>query len=89
MLAQDNSSKNTFASMKYTEKKGTDSNGLQLVGELLERYGYRVEVTKKTHDGDYDIFACKTDTLGVTTPIIVECKRYREDRTVRFAQGDV
>jgi hypothetical protein len=53
--------------------------------ELLEKYGYRVELTKQTHDGGYDIIGGKVDNLGLNLPLIVQCKRFRKDRTIGVA----
>lgn len=54
----------------------------EFMAELLEELGWYVELTKRTHDNGYDIFACKTDALGLVTPMIVQCKRYRADHKV-------
>src|SRR5262245_40940377 len=54
----------------------------ELVAELLASYGWKVDVTKQTRDGGYDIFAVRKDISGVESSWIVECKRYRRDRKV-------
>lgn len=54
----------------------------ELVAELLANYGWQVDVTKRTRDGGYDIFAIKQDISGVASSWIIECKRYRPDHKV-------
>lgn len=54
----------------------------EFVGELLKGHGYHIEITQQTHDGGYDLFGIKIDTLGIKTPVIVQCKRYNEKRKV-------
>jgi hypothetical protein len=47
----------------------------ELVAELLERLGYKTELTPASKDGGFDIYAAKKD--GVATLLyLVECKRY-------------
>jgi DNA-binding CsgD family transcriptional regulator len=55
----------------------------KIVAECLRAFGYQVELTPKTRDGGFDILAFTSDTLGVTTKYIVECKRFAADRPVR------
>ncbi len=54
----------------------------ELIAELLASYGWKVDLTKKTRDGGYDIFAVRKDISGLTSSWIIECKRYRRDRNV-------
>ncbi len=54
----------------------------RLVSDLLLANGWNVELTRQTKDGGYDIFAAYTDTLGIRSTWIVECKRWRADRPV-------
>lgn len=52
-----------------------------VVAELLENKGLKVELTKETRDGGYDILAIQD--LGYTkNKYLVECKRNRADRPV-------
>ncbi|MBS1663376.1 MAG: pentapeptide repeat-containing protein [Bacteroidetes bacterium] len=46
----------------------------ELVAELLSSYGWVVELTKKTRDGGYDIFAISKDISGLKSSWIIECK---------------
>lgn len=54
----------------------------ELICEILDRHGWRVELTPKTKDGGYDIFAFSGSPGGVSSSWLVECKRYRPDRKV-------
>jgi DNA-binding NarL/FixJ family response regulator len=54
----------------------------ELIAELLAHYGWKVDLTKQTRDGGYDIFGIRKDISGVVSSWIVECKRYRQDRKV-------
>lgn len=56
----------------------------EVMGEILIKYGYTVSFTKQTHDGGYDIIAFRKEALGFETPLIVQCKRYK-DRKVGVA----
>lgn len=51
----------------------------EIIGELLYKMGYQVELTKKTRDGGYDILAIDHTPLGPYR-IAVECKRWTEDK---------
>ena len=51
----------------------------RLVAHLLETLGFDVKLTAPVRDGGHDIVAFNTDTLGLKTKYIVECKRYRPD----------
>jgi len=51
----------------------------RLVAHLLEIRGFDVKLTAPVRDGGHDIVAFGTDTLGIKTKYIVECKRYRPD----------
>jgi len=53
----------------------------ELVGELLSRLGYKIELTPQTRDGGKDIYAAKHDNIG-NFLYIVECKRYAPDSPV-------
>lgn len=47
----------------------------ELVAELLERLGYKTELTPASKDGGFDMYAARKD--GVATLLyLVECKRY-------------
>lgn len=51
------------------------------VAELLSQEGFSVELTPKTRDGGFDIWAWHRSWLGSNLHI-VECKRYAEDNPV-------
>jgi len=53
----------------------------ELVAELLNRQGYRVELTPASRDGGKDIYIATKDTLG-SFLYLVECKRFAPDRPV-------
>jgi len=52
-----------------------------LIAELLEDLGYRVEVTRASRDGGYDLLAYLETELGILL-CLVQVKRYRRDRKV-------
>jgi ActR/RegA family two-component response regulator len=54
----------------------------ELIAELLASYGWSVDLTSRTRDGGYDIFAVQKDISGLASSWIIECKRYRQDRKV-------
>lgn len=45
-----------------------------LVGELWKRFGYQVELTKRTRDGGRDIIAIRREEIGLR--VLIECKRF-------------
>lgn len=47
----------------------------EIVAELLNRQGYKVEMTPTTRDGGFDIYAARSDALG-NFLFLVECKKY-------------
>jgi restriction system protein len=47
----------------------------ELVAELLEKEGFKVNLTKKTHDGGKDIFIAQNNTLG-NFLYYIECKQF-------------
>ena len=53
----------------------------ELVAELLEREGFNVNLTKKTHDGGKDIFIAQNNTLG-NFLYYVECKQFSPNNHV-------
>ncbi len=53
----------------------------ELVGEILQRSGFKVELTKRSRDGGKDIVASK-DSLFGHEKIAVECKRYNVENKV-------
>jgi hypothetical protein len=55
----------------------------ELVADLLLNEGWEVELTAKTRDGGYDLFAVRLGS-GSEPPStwVVECKRYRPERKV-------
>lgn len=54
----------------------------KLVAEILVSYGWTVNLTPKTRDGGYDIFAISKDVSGLTTSWVIECKRYSRQHKV-------
>lgn len=56
----------------------------ELIAELLERDGWSTELTLPTRDGGYDIHAIRS-IEGLRFSLIVEAKRWREDRPVGVA----
>jgi HJR/Mrr/RecB family endonuclease len=53
----------------------------ELIAELLDSKGYKVELTKQTRDGGYDILALTYDN-GMPLKYLVECKKYKKDKKV-------
>lgn len=47
----------------------------EIIAELLERMGYKVELTPLSGDGGFDMYAAKKDQVGRFL-FLVECKRY-------------
>lgn len=54
----------------------------ELVGHVFAAEGYEVSITPPTRDGGIDVFAERLNSLGLPDRWIVECKLYREDRTI-------
>jgi len=54
----------------------------EFMASVFANQGYRVELTKQTHDGGYDILAVNRNPLGLDLRLIIECKRNRPDRPV-------
>jgi hypothetical protein len=54
----------------------------ELVALLLGRFGWQVELTPQTRDGGVDIFATTKDPSGLDVTWIVECKKYKPERTI-------
>jgi restriction system protein len=50
----------------------------ELVAELLEKEGFDINLTKKTHDGGKDIFVAKNSIIG-NFLFYIECKQYSPD----------
>jgi hypothetical protein len=59
-----------------------------IVAEVLREKGWQVELTKQTRDGGYDVLAIRTDSLGVTVKLIVECKLFGLGHPVGVAMVD-
>lgn len=53
----------------------------ELVAELLEKEGFKVNLTKQTRDGGKDIFVAQKSSLG-NFLYYVECKQYAPDNPV-------
>jgi hypothetical protein len=52
----------------------------EFVAELWQRFGYDVELTKRTRDGGYDIVAVGRSVAS--TRFLIECKRYDPNNKV-------
>jgi hypothetical protein len=59
-----------------------------IVAELLHDRGWTVELTQTTRDGGYDVLALRSDALGFTNTLVVECKLYDLRRPVGIAMVD-
>jgi hypothetical protein len=59
----------------------TPRNFEELVAELLEREGFKVNLTKQTRDGGKDIFVAQKNRLG-NFLYYVECKQYAPENPV-------
>jgi HJR/Mrr/RecB family endonuclease len=59
----------------------------RVVAELLQSFGWDVELTQATRDGGTDIIAVSKDVdgSGLRTSFVVECKKYRPDRKIGIA----
>lgn len=49
----------------------------EIMAELLRSQGYKVELTKQTKDGGYDILALASLKGNIPVKVLVECKRYK------------
>ena len=55
----------------------------EIVAEVLASFGWQVDLTPKSKDGGYDIFALSPNgKAGVETTWLIECKRWAKDRPV-------
>jgi hypothetical protein len=54
----------------------------ELVASIFEVEGYEVNITPPTRDGGVDVFAERSNRLGLPDQWIIECKFYREDRPI-------
>lgn len=52
----------------------------ELIADLWHRFGYEVELTKRTRDGGRDIIAVRRAEANLR--LLIECKRYEADRKV-------
>lgn len=55
----------------------------EFIAEIWSRFGYKVELTKHTRDGGFDICAIKKAEADVR--FLIECKRYEPSRKVDIA----
>jgi restriction system protein len=53
----------------------------ELIADLLDRQGYKVDLTPSTRDGGLDMYAAKSDQIGRFL-FLVECKRYTPPKKV-------
>lgn len=49
----------------------------EIIAELLRSHGYKVEMTKRTRDGGFDLIALANLDGGIPFKALVECKRYK------------
>lgn len=54
----------------------------ELICELLEKRGFRVELTKQTRDGGRDIIAMSYDNIQSELKYLIECKQWAQKRKV-------
>lgn len=54
----------------------------ELVAEMLAGFGWKIDLTPKSKDGGYDIFAVRRDIAGIESAWVIECKKYAPDRKV-------
>jgi hypothetical protein len=52
----------------------------ELIAEIWDRFGYQVELTKRTRDGGRDIIAVRQTEAAMK--LLIECKRYAGDNKV-------
>lgn len=52
----------------------------EMIAELLDSKGYKVELTKQTRDNGYDIIALAMFENELPLKFLVECKRYKENK---------
>jgi len=57
----------------------------EVVAELLASFGWEVSLTTAAQEGAHDILAFEGNEYGLAIRVIVECKRYRTDRSVGVA----
>ncbi|RLB92252.1 MAG: hypothetical protein DRH26_06655 [Deltaproteobacteria bacterium] len=53
----------------------------ELIAELLDNFGYKVELTQVTRDGGCDIIAIASHDIA-DSKYLIECKRYKESNKV-------
>ena len=59
----------------------------RLIGELLEREGWGVEVMRGSKDGGIDVVAVRHDALLGSIRSLWQAKKYGEDKKVRLSQA--
>jgi len=50
----------------------------EVIAELLRSHGYKVEMTKRTRDGGFDLIALANLQGNIPFKALVECKRYKD-----------
>ncbi len=55
----------------------------RIIADIMNSFGFEVELTQQTRDGGREIIAVGTDRFGIRTNYIVECKRYAPNNPVR------
>lgn len=58
----------------------------ELIGNLLERDGWKVEVTQGTRDGGIDVIASRSDPILGPVKSIWQAKKYAPNRRVRLSE---
>ena len=53
----------------------------EIIAEIFKKFGFKTTLTKKTHDGGYDIFAIEQREF-TQNKYIIECKRYAPHRKI-------
>jgi HJR/Mrr/RecB family endonuclease len=56
----------------------------RLVAEIFSSRGFNVELTARVKNKSADIIAISTDSIGIETKYLIECKCYNEQRRVGF-----
>ncbi|MEH1805426.1 restriction endonuclease [Nostoc sp.] len=49
----------------------------EIVAEIFRKFGYEIELTKKTRDGGKDIIALRKNGSEITERLLIECKHWQ------------
>jgi Restriction endonuclease len=55
----------------------------ELVGEIFRKFGYEVDLTKKTTDGGIDVIALRKDGAEIVERLLIECKHWKDKIDVK------